>query len=181
MGLAMSWMAIEGLDRADVHDRLKLLPTGQVGDFLKGDIAAQELPDGWILIIFRGLLHPLTSDRMLKHFSDGCRILVCRIEEHVNFSAAEAWKDGVRLWSIEHEGDTDVPDLEVKGHPPEAYAILENGARESQQLDPEVDHLFDVPLRLAASIAGFKHDESPMSEFDLLTWQQPAKPKWCLW
>jgi hypothetical protein len=181
MGLAISWIAIEGLERVDVYERLNLASTGKTGDFLDGDIAAGELPGGWILVTFRDLLHPLTSEQMMKGLSDGRRIIVCRIEEHVNYSSAEAWKDSVRLWSIEHEGDTDVPTLDVKGDLPEPYTKLARDARQNQQADPEVDYLFEVPLHLVGSITGFKHDELPMPDFDLLAWQQPKKSRWRLW
>lgn len=181
MGLAMSWMAIEGLAQAEVYDRLKLTPTGKRGDFLDGEIAAGELPGGWILVTFRRLQHPLTSEPTLKHLSDGRRVIVCHIEEHVNYSAAETWKDGARLWSIEHEGDTELPTLDVKGELPEPYTRLASDARQDQQADPEVDYLFEVPLHLVASITGFKHDELPMPEFDLLAWQRPKKSRWRLW
>jgi hypothetical protein len=46
-----------------------------------------------------------------------------------------------------------------------------------------VDYIFDVPLLLAASIVGYKHDESPIDSFELLDWHRPAstKPWWRFW
>ncbi len=180
MGLAMSWMAVEGLAPAEVYDRLKLVPTGKVGFHLDSNVAATELPQGWVLVTFRGLLNPSALGQMLEWLPDNHRIIVCHIEEHVNFSAAAAWKNGTQLWSVEHEGDTEVLTLAVTGDPPEPYGALASEARQGQQVDPEVDHLFDVPLQLAGSITGHT-TRSPINDFDLLAWQQPTRRRWRLW
>jgi hypothetical protein len=185
MGVAMSWIAIKGLDRSEILIRMRLKPNGAVGDFLGGKIGVQELPDGWTLIVIGDVLHPLASRKALEQTSAGCTILTCNIEEHVMFSRAEAWEDGKRLWYVEHEGDSDARGLEVQGKLPANYAALERDHRESQQADdaadPGVDHIFDVPLALAASIVGYKHDESPIDKFELLDWQKPIKPWWQFW
>jgi hypothetical protein len=68
--------------------------------------------------------------------------------------------------------------LTITGTPPESHARIraEQFARVSE--DPEVDRIFDIPIRIAKEAVGFRHDEKYESVFDIL---RVTKPRWKFW
>ncbi len=79
-------------------------------------------------------------------------------------SSCSSWKDGKELWNVKHEGDKALDDIRVSGNPPNDLAAIqrEYSFKQNQENknDPNrVDWMFEVPLRLAKQIVGFKHDE----------------------
>jgi len=111
------------------------------------------------------------------------------------FVRASAWSNGREVWSMQHDGnDAAVMDLAVQGSPPESFNALRERCVAQQAADggkDNVDYVFEIPLELAKSIVGFKHDEIT-SEIDsesfwalrqgttgLLT--AARKPWWKIW
>jgi hypothetical protein len=78
-------------------------------------------------------------------------------------SSAELWSGGRRTWWISHEGEDGPKGLETDGALPASFSAIRSELEEAQRAeggdDAEVDYLFDIPLRVAQSIVGFKHDE----------------------
>jgi hypothetical protein len=183
MGESISWFAIKGLDKETIYRRARLTSTGAVGDYAGGN-GARQLPGGWTLIVLGRVLHPLISSAELQKLSADCELIACNVEEHVMASSSEAWKEGNRIWRLEHQGDERVDHLECFGHLPKNFAQIEKECRDLQEKEdhaqPEVDFVFEIPLKLAQSITGFKHDEGPVEAFELLDWHKP-KPWWQIW
>lgn len=178
MGFSISWIAVKGLDKATIYGRMGLSPRGAVGDFVDGNIGAQALPEDWMLIVLDRVEHPLLAESRLQESSARCQVIACNIEEHVMFSSSEAWADGRRLWRIEHAGDVDIPNLRTFGDLPGNFASLERKYRDLQVAaggdEAGVDYVFEIPLALAHSITGFKHDQTPFEDFELLDWSRRA-------
>jgi hypothetical protein len=77
---------------------------------------------------------------------------------------------------------------------PDEYAVIEEELSEKQKEsggeNSDTDYFFEIPLRTAQSIVGFKHDEAG-SEFEnfqifrdasaLSSANQGAQPRWKLW
>lgn len=194
MGYAISWIAIKGLDKAETYKRLDMKPTGEIGDVTEFN-GAHALPGGWTLIMLDRMGHPLVQAQELEELSAHADVIACNIEEHVGFSSAEAWKDGACLWRIAHDaGSGDVSHLEVEGGPPVKFSLIDQKYRRRQKAEgeePQVDHMFEIPLAFAASITGFKHDETDIDDFELLEWEgrpmvkswkpKQLKPWWQFW
>ncbi|MEI8198067.1 MAG: hypothetical protein WCI73_19405 [Phycisphaerae bacterium] len=80
-------------------------------------------------------------------------------------STASCWRDGVQIWSIEHDSDKGNLHLDVSGTlPPEfqqirshlmALQVAKGGANAT------VDFMFSVPTELTRQIVGFSHDHYP--------------------
>ncbi len=68
--------------------------------------------------------------------------------------------------------------MAIKGTLPESLARIraEQFARVSE--DPEVDRIFDIPIRMAKEVVGFRYDEKHESVFEIL---RIAKPRWKFW
>jgi hypothetical protein len=90
-------------------------------------------------------------------------LLLCLIEEHVIASSAELWSKGDRKWWLSHEGENGPKGLEVDGEPPEIYPAIRKEMEDLQLAEggdeAGVDYLFEIPLEVAKSLVGFKHDE----------------------
>jgi hypothetical protein len=184
MGLAISWMAVSGLEKTQVLERWRLAPKGEItsfGGLFGGRIGTCALPDGWTLIVIGDLDHPLTSKQTLELNSAACTVVTFSIEEHVDFSSAEMWENGSQQWQVQYESEGEVPGLEAHGNLPANYAALERECRKNEELEnhgpPFGDCIFDLPLLLAASIAGYRHDVSLIDSFELLHWQKPEAGK----
>ncbi|WP_139373865.1 hypothetical protein [Enhydrobacter aerosaccus] len=167
-----------------VYDRLDLSPTGLVDDVDRGGIGGHELPEGWTLIVLGETEHRLVQHQVLAKLSAGCEVIACNVEEHVMFCSCEQWRNGDRVWRLEHHGDADILGLERFGELPPHLSALEQEHRLHQVADggkdADVDHIFEVPLALALSIVGVKHDENWPESFELLQWQKP-KSSWRFW
>ncbi len=86
------------------------------------------------------------------------------VEEHVMFSYASGWSDGMKLWSVLHESEQSIDHLETTGDLPAAFASIRDRLRAEQQQAggeaADLDHVFDVPVELAKALTGYCHNEA---------------------
>jgi hypothetical protein len=93
-------------------------------------------------------------------------------------SSSEFWSRGTRRWFILHDGVNGPKGLETEGNVPEQFASIRHELEEAQLEaggdDADVDYIFEIPLQVAYSIVGFRHDEiSP--HFETLSRSEPKK------
>ena len=196
MGYSLAWCAIEGKATEIIHQQLGLAATGEFSDYGVATIVGRYLPSGWYLIIAKGCDHKLISDGILQEISSDCSVIACSIEEHVMFCSAANWKDGQRKWFVQHRGgDYGPADLSSLGTPPPVFAMLRDHYISRQDVEggekAEVDWLFEIPLELAKSFVGFRHDESTPGiedgSFEILHLSQngllahSSRPWWRFW
>lgn len=78
-------------------------------------------------------------------------------------SSSELWSGGIRKWWLSHEGDDGPKGLSVNGDPPASFVSIRDEMERLQRAEggdeADVDYIFEIPLRVAQSIVGFKHDE----------------------
>jgi hypothetical protein len=79
---------------------------------------------------------------------------------------------------VTHAGDgEDIFDLSVSGALPDGFSDLKQTHTSNQENDgEEVDHIFEIPLDLAASDFGFRHD-SYLEQSDVETFLTIFAPK----
>jgi len=159
MGSSLSWIAVKGRTSQAVNTALGLLPTGNKEDFPESNLSAAQLPTGFYLVVFN---RDELSSGMLEKFSQAFPLLYGFVEEHVMFSTVAAWEDGKEVWSIVHDAQKGILDLEVKGTPPENFTAIRDRLLAQQNdegvEDPEVDHVFDIPVDVAKELVGFRYD-----------------------
>lgn len=132
---------------------------------------APEMPDGewWIAKLKRSGWTILWSEdegfgeRTVEKTAELSRehpTYICEVNETVMWSSAAFWKDGQQIWKVTHAGDgDDIFDLSETGALPDGYLDLKQRHTLVQQNDGEgVDHIFEVPLDLAALDFGFRHE-----------------------
>ncbi|SFC77540.1 hypothetical protein SAMN05444415_10530 [Salipiger profundus] len=104
---------------------------------------------------------------------------ICEVNETVMWSSAAYWKDGRQVWKVTHAGDgEDILDLSETGTLPDGYLSLKQRHTLAQKTDGEgVDHIFEIPLDLAALDFGFRHEDhlEPSDVVSFLTIAAPHR------
>jgi len=199
MGLSISWIGFQGIDKAEVLRRVALHDTGIENQANEAPFSIAELPNGWT-ILFAKNVNYVTAER-LAELSRSAMLVACQVEEHAMISAAHCFSDGHQVWSVSHSSDRGAYDLEARGALPESFEaiktrvfarqnvaegveirnasapdinpILERlrslnpNTRVSTEFTMHVDYVFDIPIELAAELAGYRHD---CAKFD---WGKP--------
>lgn len=170
MGFSVSWIAFEGLSKADALERLGLADTGEPDEANEAPLSCAELPTGWTVIVSHDFA--FASEVRLGKLSQGVALLGGQVEEHVMYSAVRAFHNGTRVWRIVHDSSLGLAHLDADGALPEDFPRARDVALEELHADggdaSEVDYLFDVPLEVAADLCGWRHD---LAEYD---WGEPA-------
>jgi hypothetical protein len=121
------------------------------------------LDTGWRVVWYNEFECPaLDSDRLAALSSDN-ELMVCFIEEHVMVSVATLWSGGQCVWTIAHDGQNGPRGLSIEGDIPDCLASIREEMEALQKAeggeDADVDYLFEIPLLVAKTLVGFKHDE----------------------
>lgn len=165
MGFAITWFAVPEAHAASFFQRLCLVETGDTEEFPESLISTARMDTGWRLLWYnkhdcRFLRTDVVREISLEH-----DILVCAVEEHCMSSSASLWRGAGRVWFLHHDGN-DGPKgraLRAEGTLPECFASIRDEMEEAQEAEggaaADVDMLFEIPLRVAQSLIGFKHDE----------------------
>lgn len=164
MGFSISWLALNGPSSAHVLERL-------AAGLKSKDSKIVELPSGWRVLQVRRCDHPLVKDDSLRRLSSGSDVIAVSVEEHVMFSMARRWENGLKTWCVAHQGDCeDRRNLREEGHFPPGYAEIKRrcfdlqAKEELNEDDLPVDYIFEVPLELANAIVGYRHDGYGLTE-----------------
>lgn len=162
MGYSQSWLAVRGKPPAVVLETLGLRGTGTREEIAESPIVGAELPTGWYLVVAGRSGHRLMRDQTLQRLSAGCEVVTGDVEEHVMVSVATGWKEGQRVWSVTHDAQRDMEHLQTEGELPAAFTSIRDRFRSEQQTaggsKADVDYIFDVPVELAKTLTGYRHD-----------------------
>lgn len=185
MGISFAWTAVEALPPAEALSRLSLGATGQTCAFPFDAVASHVLPEQWFLVAAGRCNHRIIGPESMSELSKGCDAVACAIEEHVNFSMAELWRDGVRVWQVEYSAERTSDPLHWSGTLPDRFHTLHTAAEPDDSDKLDGIFLMDIPLIMAKEVAGYRHDEDDpgfdTTPFQLLTDLRPRKPWWKPW
>ncbi|HZZ70142.1 MAG TPA: hypothetical protein VFE18_18365 [Phenylobacterium sp.] len=174
MGRSDSWIAVRGIDRPQVVERLGLEETGREVEKWSVFLALGDMPNGWLIVRARDFEYP--KPKLLASLSAGAELLSCQVEEHVMVSIARGFRDGLQTWSAVHEPDKGLYSLVVEGTPPPELAVIEQRLRAEQDAEGEdanVDFMFDAAPEIVAAISGYRDDQDQGVVFTEL---QPVLP-----
>ncbi len=161
MGFQLTWLAVHGKDKADVLDALHLRDTGIVDEAMQAPITGASVPDGWTIVVLNQFAHPFAEDASLMLFSQGCRVIACHVHEGLMFCAAQLYENGQRQWAVIHDSQSGEYHLDVEGVPPPNLVDIAERQTKQQRANGDetgIDYMFDIPLDLAQSLCGFRHD-----------------------
>jgi hypothetical protein len=160
MGVSFSWIAINGRSPQEIHAAIGARATGGREEFYRSNLTATELPHGFYLVIFK---KEELSSAKLRKYSTAFDLLYGFVEEHVMYSAVAAWSNGEEVWSVAHDAQEGVFHLKVKGSPPAGFVAIRDRLIAEQNgedpANPEVDHVFDIPVELGRELTGYRHDQ----------------------
>ena len=163
MGFAITWCAVREEGAQKFLEHLELAPTGEREGIPESLISAAKLDTGWRVVWYNEYGCPFLGPEQLGALSKEQDVLVCLVEEHVMASSAEFWSGGTRRWRIAHEGENGPKGVSVDGDPPERFSSIRSEMEGAQRAhggdDADVDYIFEIPLKVAQSVVGFKHDE----------------------
>ena len=164
MGFAITWCAVRENEAQGFLDRLGLLPTGEREEIPESLISTAKLDTGWRLLWYNEYTCPFLGPSQLSEISRDQDVLLCLVEEHVMASSSELWSGGTRIWWISHEGEDGPNGLSTEGELPECFPSIRQEMERAQLAEggaaAGVDHIFEIPLKVAETLVGFKHDES---------------------
>jgi len=164
MGASLSWLAIRGKSPQTVRAELGLRTAGRRERYPESPLTGAKLPGGWYLLVENHRLkNQYVRDSVLTRLSTDCEVITCMVEEHVMCSEAAGWNDGVKTWSVIHEAEKGDKDLRTEGDMPAVFAAIRD--RLIGEQDEQVDYLFEIPVELAESLTGYRHDAA-LSESD---------------
>ena len=187
MGFSLAWVAIRGKSREEIHQALSITATGTYHEFPEPPTCAGQLPGGWYVVVkdHQGAFD--NADEMAK-LSSGAEVVTCFVEEHVMVSESTGWRDGKKIWSVLHDSQKKPTHLEAQGEPPPQYPVIRDCLLAKQDAEEDegefkVDHLFDIPVDVAESIADFCHEAAETGVlapgFEVIT--IPKEPWWKRW
>lgn len=163
MGFSITWFAVPEAHAESFLSRLSLVASGEVEELPDSLISSAAMNTGWRVLWYNDYECPFLRLETVREISRTHEVLICTVEEHVMDSAASLWRDGERLWHLHHDGSGGAKGLEVDGQTPECFAATRDAMYAEQEKaggdKADVDMLFEIPLRVAQSISGFKHDE----------------------
>ena len=160
MGFAITWCAVREEHAQGLLDALGLSPTGETVELPDSPVSTARLDTGWSLLWINEYGAPLLAPDRLREISRERDVLLCLVEEHVMACSAEFWSGGKRTWWISHEGEDGPKGLDTDGALPECFASIRAEMAAMQQGVADVDYLFEIPLKVAETLVGFKHDEN---------------------
>jgi hypothetical protein len=164
MRWSLAWLAVKGKPPKAVRDELGFrVAEAERQKNPIPDFSAAETPNGWYLIISNCSEQVAADEAMQRLSTAGVELVTCFVEEHVMYSSVTGWKDGQKRWSVIHNSQTRKKNhLETEGELPAAFQSILSGLTAQQEADAKkegVDFIFDVPVELAQSLTGYRHDE----------------------
>jgi hypothetical protein len=162
MGFKIAWLGFSGKESRDVLRLLHLADTGIVDEANESPVSVAALPNGWTIVWLDRFDHPFAEDASLRLFSQGCTVVAVHVHEGIMFCAAELYRDGAPVWSVVHNAQESLYDLQTEGDLPAAFAEIRARLTTDQDGDggdeAVVDHIFDIPVETAMALCGFRHD-----------------------
>jgi hypothetical protein len=183
MGYAITWCAVREEGAGILLDRLQLSPTGEREATPQSLISAAKLDTGWRVIWYNRYACPFLGSEDLRAISNEQDVLLCLVEEHAMAGSAELWSGGARKWWISHTGENGPKGLDTDGELPKCFASIRQEMEEAQRAEggeeADVDYIFEIPLKVAQVIVGFKHDEEypHLTDEQFLVMSRPPQKK----
>jgi len=163
MGYAVTWCAVREGAADELLSHLGLKVTDKTEQDPASAFSTVKLKTGWRLVWSNTYACPVLT-KHLPTFHGGHEAVLCQIEEHVMASSAEVWIDGKRKWWTSHEGEDGPKGLATDGELPQCFASIRENMEVAQRAaggdEAGVDYIFEIPLKVAHALVGFKHDEN---------------------
>ena len=160
MGYRISWLAAKALSKSALLAHFELRDTGVLDEANEAPFSVAELPTGWTVLWSDD--QAFANIERASGLSHLAPVISCWVNETVMFSSAYYFEGGDFKWFAGHNAQDGIFDLQFEGELPEQFSTIRDSLLAQQQSEggdaSDVDFVFDIPLELARSICGFKHD-----------------------
>jgi hypothetical protein len=161
MGYCLSWLAVKDMPAEKIFKTLGLKKSEGNNRCPEIDFSYIDMHNGWHIVIVNGDDVMTAKTSWLKELSYQAEVISAFAEEHVMYSAASAWRDGKRIWFIEHNLERGDEDLQTEGTLPECFEEVHQELLNERKNDPHpCDYIFDVPIIVGMKITGYIHDRT---------------------
>lgn len=161
MGFHICWVAVRGKPKKDVYSGFRLAATEEIEELPESPLVGATLLGGWTLLFANDPEElPILEPAPLRKHSIGCDLVACLVEEYSMISASVQFCDGEELWWLAYDSSKGLEDLKVRGTlPSQSGPIRDRHLQMQKAATTNVDYVFDIPIEIAKSIVGFRHDE----------------------
>ncbi|NUZ07886.1 hypothetical protein [Piscinibacter koreensis] len=160
---SLCWLATRSLALPEVLKRLRLDPLGPEPSEAHPVLFARQFDTGWVALVARARTHRIVSTRELARLSERGQVLTCSFDERWMTSESELWMRGARRWRIEHDGRRSRDHLVTAGTLPPAFHAIHADWSDLHATfrgtPADMDYHFEIPLAVAGSYIGFRHQE----------------------
>ena len=159
MGFRISWIGLKDIEAPKALALAGLRDTEEVDEASESFASWTTLPANWVIIFYNDFNYP--SDEFLQLLSAGCSVLSAQIHEGIMYSGIRYHDHGEELWSVSHDCENGIYDVDVSGEPPSLLTAIRDRLTAKQRDAGErcgVDYVFDVPVELAEAMCGYRHD-----------------------
>lgn len=160
MGYRISWLAAQGLSTERLLEHFGLQLSDEPDEANEAPFSFAALPTGWTVLWSND--PTFAKIEYCQPLSRLAPVVSCWVNETMMFSSANYFDDDQYLWFVGHDAQKGIYNLEYDGELPPQFEAINGRLNEQQDAaggeKSDVDFMFDVPLELAQSICGFKHD-----------------------
>ncbi len=175
MGFSVSLYAIFDRDPADVQRDIGLQPNGEIEAFPDAPASGAVTKSGVYVLYFND--RAMFGEDAIRPVNANSRLLACNVNETCMYSAVTAINCGREEWSVIHDANTGILNLETFGDVPTPYSSIRDDKLSRQAQDEEgVDHVFDVPIELFVRLGGIRYDQDLDSD-DAKPWHTLVSKK----
>lgn len=158
MGRSVWWVAVEGKAPGQVLDELGLEAGEVVDDYDSAPLTGIPLPSGWYLVAVNKDAPVWYEYDAVAGLSKGCRAILFQGQETAMYTTLSEYRDGRRIWHLEHDGDPNAPVAADGDPPPEFHAINDEIDRGLEE-DEDASSRYEVTVRLGKALVGFEYYE----------------------
>lgn len=162
MGFRVHLIAITDKSVGDIHTELGVSPSGKHEEIAESPIVGTELKNGAYLVYLNDDIIP--EAELLCKLSRNASAVSCYVNETVMNSLTSRWVDGVEQWSVFHDAQFAIDDLQVNGTPPSQFEAIRQRLAAEQDGCTDTDYIFDIPVDLFVAAGGMRYDEDPESK-----------------
>jgi hypothetical protein len=172
VGYGISWVAIRDSKENTLLKVLGLEKTGETEDTPDSEWSTTQVGD-WT-VVWSNCFEP-NKFRHARLKLKG-EAIICDVEEHIMYSSVASFKDGDLCWRVVHDAQQTSDHLSIEGSPPNSLSEIQ-AEQFARVGEGEPDHIFDIPIRLAQGLVGFRYDDPVERTFEVLR----SKTKWKFW
>lgn len=163
MGYRARWLAVKNVGLADLLAETGLRIESKIDEAVYDPgLYAVNLPGGWLVVMGDGWdwmdsIQPAQA----RALSKGTEALHFYTDDEPMNASLAAFRDGAKVWSLEHDRSKQERSPVITGSPPPLVAtIVADLERQQAAAGDDCELLYDAAPEIAKALVGFRHDQT---------------------